>query len=332
MSAKKIRLGIIGCGWVARFYGIGSRALSDRCEWAWAADPHLSAAEKFCATYGGEPRADYRGAKADAIVIATPHHLHAPMYLERAPTGVPILIEKPLALSVEEADRMIAARDKAKALLMVGYVNRYRRGPRALKQAIEDGKIGEPMFWDAHQFCDVEGYVTGWLAKKATLGGGVFFSSSGHLLDLLMWYNGPVERLKLETARYRIAMEGEDTQLSVIRFQNGRLATMRESWCAQGAQPWQCLRVFGTNGSLSMSYTPRGRLIEGDKLPWDTRVTWHREGEPDQTLLEHTGEFDFTGQLEHFLDCIEHSRQPLTTAESAREVIRVTRAAEAASA
>src|ERR1044071_5417639 len=105
---KKIRLGIIGCGWVSQFYGAAVRELSDRCEWAWAADPNREAVEKFCAANGGEPRADFHGAKADAYIIATPHHLHAPIYLELAAGGVPVLIEKPLALTVAECDEMIA--------------------------------------------------------------------------------------------------------------------------------------------------------------------------------------------------------------------------------
>ncbi len=249
----KLRLGIIGCGWVSTFYGQATRTLADRCEWAWAADPNQEAARKFCGDFGGQPLADYHGARADAIIIATPHHLHAPIYLDIAPSGVPVLIEKPLALSVAEADWMIAARDAAKALLMVGYVNRYRPGPRALHQALAAGQIGEPLFWDAVQFCNVEGYVQGWLATRATLGGGVFFSSSGHLLDLLVWYNGPVDRLKLETARYRIAMEGEDTQLSVVRFRNGRLASLRESWCAR-------------RGTLAGVARVRHRRLAGDEL------------------------------------------------------------------
>jgi len=322
---KRVQLGLIGCGWVSQFYGQAVRQMADRCEWAWAADPNMGAAVKFCAANGGKPRTDFHGATADAIILATPHHLHAPIYLEIAPSGVPVLIEKPLALSVAEADQMIAAR---KGLLMVGYVNRYRAGPRALKAALEGGCIGQPLFWDATQFCNLEGYVGGWLTRRATLGGGVFFSSTGHLLDLLMWFNGPVERIKLETARYRLAMEGEDTQLSVVRFQNGSLATLRESWCARGATKWQTVRVFGAEGSLEMTYSPRGPFLEGDKVPWDSRLVLQRDNAAEQVLLEATGSFDFTGQLEHFLDCIQQHRQPLTTAESAREVIATIRTAE----
>jgi predicted dehydrogenase len=261
---NKIRLGLIGCGWVSKFYGDASRNLSDRCEWAWAADTNLASTEKFCSAYGGKPLADFRGAKADALIIALPHHLHVPVYLEVAPNGVPVLKEKPLALSVEEVDRIIAARDKARGVLMVGYVSRYRRGPRALKAALDAGRIGEPLFCEASQYCTIEGYVTGWLAKKAA-----------------------------------------------------------------GGAPWQTLRVFGTAGSLLMTYAPQGLLIEGDKVAWDTKLLLLRDAQPDETLLQHTGPFDFAGQLEHFLECIEQGKQPLTTAEQARDMIAATRTAEA---
>jgi predicted dehydrogenase len=70
-------------------------------------------------------------------------------------------------------------------------------------------------------------------------------------------------------------------------------------------------------------------LIEGDQVLWDTRLTLQRDNQPDEMLLQHTGPFDFTGQLEHFLECIEHGNQPLTTAEQARDIIAATRAAEA---
>jgi predicted dehydrogenase len=83
-----IRLGLIGCGWVSKFYGDAARNLPVRCEWARAADTSVANAEKFSSAYGG----------------------------------------KPLASSVEEVDRRIAARDNPRGLLMVGYLSRYRCG------------------------------------------------------------------------------------------------------------------------------------------------------------------------------------------------------------
>ena len=137
--------------------------------------------------------------------LATDEHLHAGPVHASIDRGVSLLIEKPLALTVEDCDRMVAARDQAGGMLMVGYVNRYRNGPRTLKAAVERGDIGQPLFGDIYQFASQEKYIGGWILKRETLGGGCFFSSAGHLLDLLLWFHGPVERMHVELARYRLA-------------------------------------------------------------------------------------------------------------------------------
>jgi predicted dehydrogenase len=325
---RPIQLGLIGCGWVSNFYGQTVQRMPDRCAWAWATDPDEKKARAFCNQFGGEPRFSHAPAKADAYIIATPHHLHAPQYLEIAATGAPVLIEKPLALTLEDCDRMIAARDQAGGMLMVGYVNRYRNGPRTLKAAVERGDIGKPLFGDIYQFASQEKYIGGWILKRETLGGGCFFSSAGHLLDLLLWFHGPVERMHVELARYRLAMEGEDTALATVRFRNGFLATLRESWCSNGSPYWQSYTICGTTGTLQMTYTPRGPVPEWGQCPWDTVVTLRRDGAPEQVLLREAAPFDFKGQFEHFIECIETGRKPLTDAESAREVIREIRKAE----
>lgn len=325
---KKIRLGLIGCGWVTQFYGQTARQMADQCEWAWAADPNEEKAREFCREFGGEPRRACDGATADAYIIATPHHLHTPQYLEIAATGAPVLIEKPLALTLADCDRMIAARDQAGGMLMVGYVNRYRNGPRALKAAVERGDIGSPMFADIYQFASQEKYIGGWILKRETLGGGCFFSSAGHLLDLLLWFHGPVERLHVELARYRLAMEGEDTALATVRFRNGVLATLRESWCPVGSADWQSYTIYGSTGMLRLTYTPRGPVPEWGRCLWDTTVTLRRDDVPEQVLLHEAAPFDFRGQFEHFIECISTGKRPLTDAESAREIIRLVRAAE----
>lgn len=332
MTRSPLCLGLIGCGWVAQFYGQAARLLADRCVWAWAADPDLARAEAFCGEFGGTPRTALPAASdtdtADAYIIATPHHLHASQYLELAATGKPVLIEKPLALTVAECDAMIAARDHAHGLLMVGYVNRYRQGPQTLKRAVESGVIGAPLFAQISQLGNQEGYVGGWILQRATLGGGCFFSSAGHLLDLLYWFHGPFAAIHLERAHFRLPMEGEDTALAVVRHQNGVLATVTESWCSKGQIDWQTYTIFGEEGSLAMTYTPRGLVPEWGTCLWDARVELRRDQRQPEFLLQHTAPFEFQPQFEHFLDCIEQGRTPLTDAESAREIIRAVRRAE----
>ncbi|MBI4024582.1 MAG: Gfo/Idh/MocA family oxidoreductase [Verrucomicrobia bacterium] len=104
-----LQLGLIGCGWVSQFYGQTVSKMAERCRWAWVADANEEKAQAFCRQFGGQPLRSHVGAKADAYIIATPHHLHAPIYLEVAATGAPVLIEKPLALTVAQCDEMIAA-------------------------------------------------------------------------------------------------------------------------------------------------------------------------------------------------------------------------------
>jgi predicted dehydrogenase len=324
-----IKLGLIGCGWVSSFYGQATMQMAGRVGWAWAADADKERAERFCAQFGGQAFASYRDAPTpDAYVIATPHHLHAPIYLDIADRGRPVLIEKPLALTLEECDHMIAARDAAGSILMVGYVNRYRPGPQAMKAAVDRGEIGTPLFGDYSQLGDQEGYVGGWILKRATLGGGCFFSSAGHILDLAMWLQGRTKRVRVETAHFRLPMEGEDTALATVAFENGQLATLRESWCARGADAWQRFTLYGTGGSIEMTYTPRGPVPEWGTCLWDTKLVLRTAGRT-QTLLESAAPFEFAGQFNHFIDCIENNRRPLTDAESGREVIRLIREAEA---
>ena len=324
-----IRLGLIGCGWVSQFYGQSVANLADRCGWAWASDPDIAKAERFCAQWGGEARRDHH-ADADAYIIATPHHLHAPLYMDLVGRGKPVLIEKPLALTVAECDEMIAARDAAGTLLMVGYVSRYRIGSRTIKQQLDAGAIGEPMFADIHQFADQQPYVGGWLLKRETLGGGCFFSSVGHMVDLMSWLFGPIDRIQLATGKYRLHnMEGEDTAMAILQFTNGRLATICESWAAVVSTDFQMLNIYGSEGMLQLTFSPRDTVPHWHECPWDTTVTLlNRDGEAT-TLLRDTATFDFAGQIEHFIECIETGSSPLTDAESAREIIRVIRDAEA---
>ncbi|MCX5661734.1 MAG: Gfo/Idh/MocA family oxidoreductase [Planctomycetota bacterium] len=324
------RLGLIGCGWVSAFYGRAVAAMPDRLAWAWAADEDPAKAAAFCAKYGGQPLASHINApQADAYVVATPHHLHMSNYLDLAPRGRPVLVEKPLGLSLDDCDRMLAARDKHRSPIMVGYVNRHRPAHRLFKESLDSGRIGTPLFADYTQLGNQEGYAGGWLLKKATLGGGCFFSSCGHLIDLGLWYHGPMRRLRVETGHYRLPMEGEDNALAIARFENGLTATFRESWCARGAQAWQRFTVFGSTGSMELTYHPRGPVPTWHECLWDARLVLRREGAPEELLYEDASLFEFRGQFEAFADLIETGRPALTSPESAREVIRLVREAEA---
>ncbi len=134
---SRLRLGLIGCGWIAAAHVRAAAELADRCSLLWAADPDVARAEGVAAQAGSGCRAlaDYREglAEVDAVIIATPHHLHAPVVLEAARARRHMLLEKPLATTLEDADHMLAAVDEAGVTLMVGYTRHYQPEFRRLR-------------------------------------------------------------------------------------------------------------------------------------------------------------------------------------------------------
>lgn len=323
-------VGIIGCGWVSQFYGKCVERMASRCRIAWVAEPEAGRAADFAARFGGDILPEYRGECADGIVIATPHFLHYRNCLDAMGKCAVLLVEKPLALSVSECDEIIAAREATQTQLLLGYVNRFRKGPREMKARIMAGQIGEPLTFDASQLGCQESYIGGWVLKRETLGGGCLFSSAGHMIDLAAWIFGPIQRLQIEVARRRLhQMEGEDTALALARFKTGLIGTVRESWCTKAPSAWQTLVVYGSEGNLEWTYNPREPVPGWQTCLWDGTLIFRAEGKAPEVVFQEAAPFDFDGQVEHFLNCLEGSDKPACTAEDGREVIRLVRSAEA---
>lgn len=157
--------------------------------------------------------------------------------------GCHVLLEKPFALSLAEADEMIARAEENKKVLMVGFPNRYRKSTRKFKELIDSGAFGRLFMLDAMMDEDHREYVTGWITKKATLGGGVFFSASPHMLDVMLWIAGEVQTISMVGTQGGLEMEGEDTALAVIRFKSGVVGSTRHTWFSPRRGDWRVRRM-----------------------------------------------------------------------------------------
>ena len=141
---------------------------------------------------------DYREVidRADAVLLAVPHHLHEPMAVELLDAGVHVLVEKPMALSVEECDRMIDSAARSESVLAVGLTRRFFDANRFVASAVHEGTLGPARGFDIS-----EGSLYRWPMKsgfaldRAQAGGGVTASLGIHALDLASWWFGSVERL-----------------------------------------------------------------------------------------------------------------------------------------
>jgi len=202
-----IRLGIVGCGAVAEICHLPAAELSRRSRITALADIHVSRAQRLAQQYGVEYCTDdYHDlvSRIDGVIIALPHHLHVPVALEFLGHGVPVLVEKPLAFTRHDANHLVEAAARNSTLLQAGYMYRFCRGARLVKQAVDEGWLG-PL----QGFCLESGYVYDWPVASAfnftnlQAGGGVLIDTGSHMLDLLLWWLGD-----LQAVEYRDDAEG----------------------------------------------------------------------------------------------------------------------------
>ncbi|MCY4089511.1 MAG: Gfo/Idh/MocA family oxidoreductase [Caldilineaceae bacterium] len=199
----------------------------------------------------------------DAVCICTPSGQHAQQAIAAAENGKHVLVEKPMALSLADADAMIAACRQNGVQLGVCLQRRAEPLFRRVHDAIHGGDLGEitlgvvtmPYFRDEPYYAQAE-----WRGTWALDGGGVLMNQGIHIVDLLLWFLGdPVEVHAFADTRHR-SVEIEDTAGAVLRFENGALATITATVAAEPGFPHR-LEVYGTNGGIQ---------IEGEEvLRWE---------------------------------------------------------------
>lgn len=288
------------------------------------ADPARERAEKAASEIGVKALTDYHAGldEVDAAFVLVPHHLHHPVTLDCLRAGLDVLVEKPLAVTLDQADEMIETADRLGRVLMVAYPHRYRRSMRLLKQAIEGGRYGRLIMLDAMMDESLRGYALGWLAKKATLGGGLFFSASPHMLDVLFWIGGEVKSLSMVGTHGGIPMEGEDTAASIMKFASGVIGVTRHTWASPRCRIWYTLNAMCEGAHVTLTTTPLGDLAkDGVKCAWRTRVV--ALGEAEEVLLESDEGLEMQPEDAHFLDCLGDRRRPETDGRAARRIMEL---------
>jgi len=314
-----LRLGLIGCGSIADAHLRAIAALPERCRLIWAADRNAEQAARVAAAARGQPLISYQeGLQAvDAVIIATPHHLHAAVALDAAAAGKHILLEKPLATTLADADRILAAVEQAGVILLVGYTRHYQPEFQRASTLLASGAYGRVLTIHATVLESVVGYVAGWLARRDQLGGGCLFSAGGHPLEWLVSMAGPVVDLCCLTERFTVEMEGEDAAVVALRFASGALGTLTQAWCQPHSAAELTLRAECTQGIIMLALTPLGAGPAGGRIARLTVEVDHRQ----EVVYEGPASFEFTPQLAHFLDCVAGLATPETGGAYSRHLM-----------
>ena len=223
---EKVRFGVIGVKGIGRTHikGIASTEEAELLAVADIDEEGRSAASE----HGVEWYRDYEDMlkleELDAVTVCTPHFLHHPMTMKALDSGKHVLVEKPMALTVREADEMI---EKARSRgLKLGVVFQYRTFPinREIKRLIEIGALG-PIYRVCMEACAFRTQLyydrDAWRGKWATEGGGCLINQTIHDLDLLQWFAGKPTRLQGQISTMYHNIEVEDIASATILFENG---------------------------------------------------------------------------------------------------------------
>lgn len=340
---KPVRTALIGCGKVG---GLHAAALTSLPESTLVAvcDSTPDRAEKFAARYGGRPFCDLskliRETGAEAVFICTPHPLHAEAAVLAAEAGLHVMVEKPMAASLADCDRMLRAAEKSGVTLSVMSQRRFYESAQRMKGAIEAGRIGQPILGLFLMFSwrDEAYYQSDpWRGKWSTEGGGVLVNQSPHQLDLLRWFMGDVQEISGQWANLNHPyVEVDDTAVATLKFKNGALGSIVTSLC-QKPGLFTKVHIHGSNGASIGVETDRGAtFIAGVSKIAEPPLNdlWTIPGEEHRLAEFHAEDrARFAGidpvthyhalQIQDFLRAIRSDRQPLVTGRDGRAVVEM---------
>lgn len=188
------RIAIAGAGAVVETFHLPAARLCPEVRVVALADKNLDRARALAARFGvPKITADYREFSdgVDGILIALPNFLHAPAAIDFLHRGMPVLVEKPMALSMTEAEKMVQAARLGKIVLAAGLVSRLASGARWIKRAITEGVLGSLKSLELEYGVAFSWHIaSGFLFSQEQAGGGVLIDLGSHMLDLAIWWFG----------------------------------------------------------------------------------------------------------------------------------------------
>lgn len=257
---------LIGCGRISHKHIEGYVKNADRMRLVATCDPILERAEGKAAEYGVAMSAavrrplaytDYRlmlhEVKPDIVTIATESGYHARIAIDCLEAGAHVICEKPLALSIRDADAMINAAKAADRKLALCFQNRFNAPVQRARRALEAGRFGRMLHgmiqvrWNRN-----ESYYSQapWRGTWA-LDGGTLMNQCTHGIDLLQWMMGEdAVRVQAATRRYLRPIEAEDFGAAIIEFASGAVGIIEGTACVYPTNLNETLSLFGTKGTV----------------------------------------------------------------------------------
>lgn len=259
MVMRVLNFALVGCGRIAKRHSelLGLNQIHNARLVA-VCDLVINKAEKFAAEFSIPHFADMhemmRTVNIDVVVVLTESGMHAKHVVALAPYGKHIVVEKPMALTLDDADAMIRACDEAGVKLFIVKQNRFNVPVLKLREALIAGRFGKLVLGTVRvRWCRPQAYYDQdpWRGTWA-LDGGVLTNQASHHVDLLEWMMGEVDSVYAMATTALANIEAEDTAVVTLRFKNGALGVIEATTAARPKDLEGSLSVLGEGGAVEI--------------------------------------------------------------------------------
>jgi predicted dehydrogenase len=259
----------------------------------------------------------------DIVVVLTESGLHGEHTIALAPYGKHIVVEKPMALTLKDADEMIHACDRHGVRLFVVKQNRFNVPVVKLREALEGGRFGKPVLGTVRvRWCRSQAYYDQdpWRGTWA-LDGGVLTNQASHHIDLLEWMMGEVESVFAKSMTALADIETEDTAVVILKFRSGALGVIEATTATRPVDLEGSISILGEKGSVEIG----GFAVNEMKV-------WRFESptpEDDEVLAKYSVNppnvygFGHKAYYEHVIDCITQDKPHLVDGLEGRKSLEL---------
>jgi predicted dehydrogenase len=317
----KLKVGVIGAGAIAELCHLDGYARQADVEIAALADIDAGRLAEMAGKFKvGATYLDWRELVArpdlDAVSICTPNYLHAEMAVAAAEAGKHVLCEKPMAVTLDEAERIKAGAERAGVKLMVGFTHRYIAHNQKGKELLEAGVIGRPLVVRC-RFAHDGPYnswsaKTDWFFNRKQAGGGALLDMGIHAIDLMRYFCGDIVSVSGTVGNVKKQISVEDFALGTYAFKSGAIGYMEVGWSSLDGILG--LEIYGTEGSLIIDYTTPLKVY-----------TEKGTGVGPKGWIQPSGASGggWSAEMAHFVECLREDKAPETGAAEGIEALRI---------
>jgi phthalate 4,5-cis-dihydrodiol dehydrogenase len=310
-------VGILGAGFFGAYHARAIAAL-DGARVVAACAEELPLAEAFTVEHGGKAYGDWRAMlhdkSVDAVAITAPHHLHCQLAVAALQAGKHVLLEKPMALSVAECTRVIAAAKTSRGKLMIGQIMHFVWPCLVAREILHRGDLGKPVTGSSSLLKTwIESNRRGWHLDPAT-GGGMLMTAGIHALDQLVWLmNGRVSSVSAAVSTSFHNQKADDNAMMLLRFADGRFGQVASIGYRDGGGTFD-INLVCENGTLRIDMdrgVAIGRGGQWSDVPNSRDPQWMqnaviREWQAMLAAIENDTEVPVSGDYgRHIIACIE---------------------------